>query len=478
MRQTDNSGFNATFDLTLTAAFFATLIIVFVAIPETEAIASANQYRHEAAKLRAQYESSEGNDLSFSEVSGLDGYLAYAALHNPGLRSAYYKWIAQLKRAGYVGALPDPQLTYSYFIENVETRVGPQEQRIGLRQQFPWFGTLGSRKDIALESANAAYQKYRSLKLALFYRVKKTYFDYYYLGKQIQLTDDNIKLLKFWESVARTEYKAALRRYPDVLKAQVELGMLSDMLETLTARKEPVAARLRSALNLPSDTPIPLPTSIPYAETAVDREVILKLVSENNPDITSLFHQVERQLAAERLAGKASYPNLTLGVDYVGVGEAINPLLSESGKDSWSINVGLNLPIWPGKNKARKNEARAKLREARYALSEKENDIIEIAEQVLFRHEDALRKIRLYRDGLVPKAHQSLNAESTAYEAGETDFLNVLDAQRLLLDFELKLVLAVTELAQSQAELEALTGLAYEATGSNDGSTIDSGSDR
>ncbi len=454
---------NDIFNMTLNVTVILTLIIIFVAISPRQAFADKNQYQKEANELRTQYESSDDRILSFSDVSGLDGYLAYAALHNPGLRAAYYNWIAQLKKAGYVGALPDPQLSYSNFIENVETRVGPQQQRIGLRQLFPWFGTLGSRKDIALEGANTAYQRYRSKKLALFYRVSKTYFEYYYLGRQIQLTGDNIQLLTFWESVARAKYKAALRQYPDVLKAQVELGMLQDMLETLNARKEPVAARLRSALNLPSETPIPLPTSIPLTETPMNREEALKLASDNNPAITALFHQVERQLAAERLAGKASYPNFTLGVDYIETGEAVNPALSESGKDPWVVSVGVNLPIWLGKNKAKRNEAKARLQKARYALSDKQNNVVEITEQALFRYDDALRKIRLYRDGLVPKAHQSLNAESTAYEAGETDFLNVLDAQRLLLDFELKLDLAVTELASARAELEMLTGQDYES---------------
>jgi len=73
-----------------------------------------------------------------------------------------------------------------------------------------------------------------------------------------------------------------------------------------------------------------------------------------------------------------------------------------------------------------------------------------------------MRKIRLYRDGLLPKAEQSLNANYTAYQAGEMDFLSILDAQRQLLEFELNLEKAVVDLATKKAELEMIAGTEIE----------------
>jgi outer membrane protein TolC len=69
-----------------------------------------------------------------------------------------------------------------------------------------------------------------------------------------------------------------------------------------------------------------------------------------------------------------------------------------------------------------------------------------------------MRKTRLYRDGLIPKAEQSLNANYTAYQAGETDFLNLLDAQRQLLDFQLQFERSKSDLAIKRAEIEMITG--------------------
>ena len=58
----------------------------------------------------------------------------------------------------------------------------------------------------------------------------------------------------------------------------------------------------------------------------------------------------------------------------------------------------------------------------------------------------------------MPKAEQSLNANYTAYQAGETDFLNLLDAQRQLLDFQLQFERSRSNLAIRRAELEMISG--------------------
>ena len=72
-------------------------------------------------------------------------------------------------------------LTYAYFIEEVETRVGSQQQRLSLTQTFPWFGTIAARSDAAAAAAQAARKRYDAKKLALFDEVKEGFYEYVYL---------------------------------------------------------------------------------------------------------------------------------------------------------------------------------------------------------------------------------------------------------------------------------------------------------
>lgn len=409
----------------------------------------------------SQAESS--NDFSDTSVTAgsaprLETYLAQAALESPELKAAYYEWQAALEKTGYAGALPDPVISFGYFIENVETRVGPQQQRLSLKQSLPWFGTLGAKKQIASEAARAAFQKYQAQKLSLFYQVKAAYYDYYYLGRDIALTAENLELMTFWEAVVRTKYKVALKQHPDVIKAQVELGKLEDRLQSLNDRVRPSAVRLREISNMLDAVMPPIPSELVPVEQALDHDSIMSAALAGNPNLKAIEHLIDKARAGVRLAGKISRPSFSFGVDYIKTGEALNPAMTDSGKDPWIVGVGVKLPIWFGKNRARKAEAQARLNAAEQKLDGSENRLTILVENLLFEHADALRKMRLYRDGLVPKAEQALNASYTAYQAGQTDFLNVLDAQRQLLAFGLQMEKARANLATRLAEIEMVTG--------------------
>jgi len=348
--------------------------------------------------------------------------------------------------------------SYAYFIENVETRVGPQEHRFGVRQSFPWFGTLGAKEDRAFAMGQASYRRFEAVRYELFYDIKAAYYNYYFLGRDILITSENLELLKFWESVAQSKYKVGLTKHPDVIKAQVELGKLEDHLQTLQEQAQPKAAHLRALLNLPEGVHIPIPQSMSVAEKPLDRDTVIAVITRNNPNLRALDRIIESERAGERLAGKQAMPSFSIGVDYIKTGEALNPDTPESGKDPWMIGASVSLPIWFGKNGAREEEAEARRRAAEYAFHDSENQLMAVAERALFEYSDALRKTRLYRDGLVPKAEQSLNAIYAAYQSGETDFLNLLDAQRQLLDFQLTVAREQARLATTRAKLEMLGG--------------------
>ena len=77
---------------------------------------------------------------------------------------------------------------------------------------------------------------------------------------------------------------------------------------------------------------------------------------------------------------------------------------------------------------------------------------------VLYEFRDAERKINLYRDTLLPKAVESVKANEVSFRSDESTFLEVIDAQRIMLEFELACERALSGKAQRLAELEMLVG--------------------
>ena len=72
----------------------------------------------------------------------------------------------------------------------------------------------------------------------------------------------------------------------------------------------------------------------------------------------------------------------------------------------------------------------------------------------------------MYQTTLLPKANESLAATQQAYSAGSSTFADLIDAQRVLLVFELAEARAIADHNQARITLEELIGesLAAEST--------------
>ncbi len=393
-----------------------------------------------------------------TENSGLSDYLAYAALNNPGLEAAFNRFKAALDQVPQLKSLPDPRFNYKYFIEEVETRVGPQRQSFGISQLFPWFGKLDLRGDVAAQAANAAKERYEAAKLKLFFEVKDTYYEYYYLAKSIAITKENVSLVKHLESVARSRYKAAAGTHTDVIRAQVEIGKLEDRYRTLLDLQQPIVARLNSALNRPVEAEIPWPTEIQFDEVdIIDQELLAKLITEN-PQLKALDFKIMQNKKSIELAKKDYYPDFTFGLGFIDTDDSPVSNPSDNGKDPVIVSVSINIPLWHEKYAAGLRQARSRHFAARGDRRQKTNSLSSTLKMTLYGFRDAERKIDLYRDALLPKAKESLKVTESGFRAARSSFTDLIDAQRILLEFALSYERALADRSQSLAKLEMLVG--------------------
>ena len=388
----------------------------------------------------------------------LRDYLKYAALRSPGLKAAFEEWKAALEEIPQAKALPDPRFTYGYFIEEVETRVGPQRQRVSVTQTFPWFGTIKARGDTAAAPARAGQRRYEAKKLRLFYDVKDSFYEYVYLATAIEIARESLELVKHFEEVVRTKYITARAGHPDVIRAQMELAMLADKLKALEQLRGPVVARLNAMLNRPMGAALPWPEHEPYRDVPVKRDRVLAALKQQNPQLQALDFEVESARNRIALAKKRFYPDLSVGVDWIDTDSAAMSGVRDSGKDPVILMFGMNLPIWRKSYGAAELQARAAARRAAHEKEQAENDVLARVERVLYDFEDGGRKIGLYGGVLVPQAKDLVEASETAYAAGTIDFLSLIDAEQTLLKFRLEHERALANRLQRLAELEMLVG--------------------
>ncbi|HCO96629.1 MAG TPA: hypothetical protein DIU00_22265 [Phycisphaerales bacterium] len=388
----------------------------------------------------------------------LEDYLAFAAMHNAGLQVAFEQWKIAVEQVPQAKSLPDPKFTYGYFIEEVETRVGPQRNKLQIMQTFPWFGEIEARTDAAAAAAKAARKRYEAAKLKLFSEVKDAFYEYTYLARAIEIAKENLELIQHFEEVARTKYITAATGHPDVIRAQIELARLEDRLKTLEELRKPIVAGLNAVLNRQSKEMLPWPDKAEFRTTEVSRDKIIQLLRTRNPELEALDFELQAAKGRVDLAKKKFWPDVGVGVGWTDTGSAINPGMSDSGKDPIILMFTMNLPIWREGYKAAELQAKASVRKASHQKKQAENTIIARAERSLYDFEDTGRKRKLYGDVLIPKGEELLGASETAYRAGMVDFLSLINAQQKLLEFQLYYERAMTDNQQELARLEMLVG--------------------
>ncbi len=391
-------------------------------------------------------------------VASLEEYVRLALVNNAGLRSAFEQWLSALERVPQVTALPDPQFTYTNFIEEIQTRTGPQNNRFQLSQKFPWIGKLKARGDVAAEHAEALWWVVEGTALALARDVKAAYFEYAYLAQALRIVEENLSLLQGFEPIAQRRVQTGASQ-GELLRLQVEIGKVENELESLRDRRPSISARLNALLNRQTDTLLPWPEMgdmdvIHYIAADLKQRVLVA-----NPELKSLDYRVREADERTALARFDGYPDITIGVGVIDTGEAVTSVRPpDSGDNPVSVSIGFNLPIWRHKYNAAEREAGAARNSAQNIRAQRQHDLFSELELTLYKFDDAVRQIALYRDTLIPRSRQALEVTEISYESGAATLLDVIDSQRELLSFEKSYWRAVSDYQQHLAALEALCG--------------------
>ena len=397
--------------------------------------------------------------LALPASSSLDKLLEAGMRNNPRLKAAFHTWRAKVESIARARALPDPQLSFAQFVHPIETRVGPQRQRIGLTQRFPWFGKLKLKGDAAAEAAEKERMTFEYLKWELEFDIKKNYYAHYYLQRSIAILREHIRLLGYLEGVLDARYKVGQVLLSDVLRIQIERESLRDRLDDARGRVPPLEAMLNVLAGRATRTPIRSEARLEVPEVEVDFQYLSGLISAENPSLKALGHAVDVERLGKRLARLDALPDISLGVDYILIGEARMPDVMGSGTDPFAVKMSMSLPIWSKKNKAAVREAEARYQMAMWRKQDAENLLLAKLESVYAAYESAMRTLKLYRHSLIPKARQAMAVTQTAFETGKTDFLHYIDSLRTVLNLELDVEKAAVEAATQLAALEMLTGL-------------------
>lgn len=400
---------------------------------------------------------------NFSKLT-LPTAVATALNNNPSLAQMQARYEALAEVPDQAGALPDPMLNFNLMnlpTDSFDLDQEPMTQvQVGLTQELPFPGKRSLRKEAAEFIANAAGHSVEEMRLQLAGNVRSAWWRLYYLDRALDTVQANRSLLKQLIEVATTKYETGKGLQQDVLLAQLELSKLIEQQIQITALRDNQAIKLNLLMDKQPNQPLLLPEQINKTLPDIEADQPLYRHAEQSRPV---LKQAEQTLASAesqlKLAKRNLYPDFKLGVTY-GDRQGNNPPpRGGSRSDFLSLMLGVKIPLYAGQKQSKAVRQRSsELQQNRFALLDQKNAVMAQISGATTDYRRAREQYRLFQQGIVPQARQTVESMLAGYQVNQVDFLNLVRSQITLFNYELQYWQALTEAKQALSRLAAAVG--------------------
>jgi len=375
--------------------------------------------------------------------SSLKEIIEFALLNNPKAESAFYEWKASVEAITVERSLPEPMLSFSAEITHSVEALTPAIMTDPM-ESIPGPGKLALRAEAAYADSLKKRSLFENELLSTALAVKRVYYQIWVLEENIRLTRETLTLLDDLEQLARARVATGKAAQQDLLRAQIERDKINAQLANFQDSRETLNARFRNALGLkPEEALIQIVPRFEQGKTDFTEQSLMEVAFANNPRLQAMQSEVKEAIALFQLARKASVPDFSGGI---GVNLRTNPL-------SWMPTFGVTLPVWRDKIAAEIARGGAELQSARAKLASEELDLAVMFADTMFAWRDADRNVKLYSEKIIPKAKAALESARAGYTAGVSDFTDLLETQKNLLDYQMSYVMAAGQREMVLAEM-------------------------
>ncbi len=306
------------------------------------------------------------------------------------------------------------------------------QARLTASYELDLFGRVAASVSAARADAAASEATYKSVLLALQADVAQTYF-------RLRETDAELATLNRTVDLRAQSVKVNQSRYDngdigefDLARARTELATVKAEAIGLQRQRTQTEHALAVLLGKPAAlfsaevNPLLQTALLPVIPAGVPSSLL-----ERRPDISAAQRAMVAANARIGVARAAMYPSLTLSGGLGGEAGSGANLFNWSAR-SWLLGALLNMPIIDGgRNKANVARSEAVLEES--VASYRQNVLVAFAEV-----EDNLAGLRILAgqteqiDAAVVSARRSADLAQKLYQAGRSNYLDLLDAQRNL----------------------------------------------
>jgi cobalt-zinc-cadmium efflux system outer membrane protein len=377
--------------------------------------------------------------------------MAAALIGNPELAGFGYEVRAAEARVIQAGLASNPELAFE--VENFAGSGGfdgtdAAEYTLVMSQNFPLGGDTTRRKQAAQLTGRLAGWDYEAQRIALLTETTRRFVSLLSAQRRVALAEKSLGLAQDIADAFRRRVEAG--NAPAIEQSRVAVPLAEARIELGRARRDLEAARVRLSLTWGDATPTFTSAvgdldRLRQAPAAAD---LAKHISQN-PDVARWVVEIASRQAEIELARAEAVPDLTGSLGY--------RWFDESDDGAFVAGLSIPLPII--------DRGRGDILAARFGVASAQNKALAVRLRVeaalassYSQLVNAYEESAALRDDAIPAATAAYNDIRLAFDRGDLGYLDVLDAERTLIDMQSRYLDAATAYHVAVAETEALIG--------------------
>lgn len=395
-------------------------------------------------------------DAPFESVKELseDALVQEALRRNPTV--AMMAAAAQAASARYpqVTSLDDPKAGAFIAPASIGSQNVDFAYRVEISQALPFPGKLGLRGESARNEAAAAGADLDDARLTIVEAARNAFADYYLAARALEVNAENLKLLNQIREDAASRARTGQGEEQDVYQAAVAIARQRERASTLERMQRVAQARINTLLNLPADRPLPTPLKELATPQPIPQAAELREFAMQRPDIAASRARVAADEAAVALAMKEYYPDFEVMAAY-------DTFWQYAERDlRGMVGLRFNLPGLTPRREAAIAEAQAKLIQRRAELARLTAQVGLQVQEAYEQLKETERSLKLNEETALPAARESVRLARTGYANNKVSFLNLIEAQRSLVELRDRQNELIAESRRRRAALDRAIGRA------------------
>lgn len=374
----------------------------------------------------------------------LQDAIQYAVMHHPSLRESALGVEASNAAIRQAGLRPNPELE----VQSENIARGDQTVSLWLSQPLELGGKRERRVALATADRSLAELEWEKQRARVVAEVRHAFMRALIWRQRVALHKENLEVMTTWAASVKQRVDVGKSSPLEGERARLTQLAAADALQR--AEREWSIAMNELAVRLGRDEPVRIsPAGID--SSLLPRWERVQETLAASPQARWLEVIVMQKDADYQLQLSVAQPDIRLSAG----------LQNDRASGANGVLLGLAIPI-PIQNRNQGAIAQASLRvqQARLQAASARRELEMSALAAWERLRGLQKTIRLYDDVLIPGADQAFAKAREGYALGKFAFLDVLDAQRGLVEARTQQGAALLDYIDAEAQLEALLGKA------------------